>query len=822
MSLMGGRTKRSVHERPAALGRTGLAVIAALGLFVAMAPHADAANDWRSKVSPKLLSAYDARLHAAAPAAATPAVPVAPAAAASATAAPLATKASGATPTAPRYDASGRVQADAFFDCAIPAPTSELTSAGFAVSSSVKIGAFCVVEGWTAPASLPKVAAVPGVTQVSVPAYVSQRPPMPGATGSPAGTSSTSPRASVKDSTTPAPAVNIDGNGVSIMRTDQFVSQTGARGAGVMVGVQSIGANSLSVIQGRNELPQVSVFTPAGSSSPTGDEGTALLEEVHAVAPSARLAFCGPQTFVDYTSCLNQMIAAGATILVDDVLFFAQDPMTSDNTYTQAINQILAQNPNVAIFTGAGNDNGSYWEGTYTPVSIASSPLSCSTATSGQSNVYAAQFGDGAGAVPYQVVTVNQAGSYPLTFAWSDPVGQNASNFEIFWTYNGTSNYTDTQSGCLSTTGSATTLLAANVLLDHGTYNFYIATPDASLAGKFLKLWVGGDGLTTLTPSTSGSVVSPQGFAAGVITVGAVNGSDGVGNNIEAFSSRGPITVYFPTQAKIQAPTLVAPDGIKVDAAGTYFQNFLFPDGNFYGTSAAAPNAAAVAALIRGAFPSLTVAQMLSALEGGATQLGSTVPDGTFGYGRVDAIAALGTIPLPTITPIADVAIDAAASSSGTAFTVTGVGPLHFAVTSSNTTLVPATVATATGQSGVSVSPSNCGADTLTCTLTVIPAPGEGGTALLSFSVLDGANRSAFASVHVSVTHAVGTVVVVGTGGGSAGTTAGSGGGGGGGALGWPEMGALLAALAGWLPRRSRSRRGRLTRTGERQARSSA
>jgi len=99
----------------------------------------------------------------------------------------------------------------------------------------------------------------------------------------------------------------------------------------------------------------------------------------------------------------------------------------------------------------------------------------------------------------------------------------------------------------------------------------------------------------------------------------------------------------------------VAPDGIRVDAVGTYFQSYLFPDGNFYGTSAAAPNAAAVAALIRGAFPSLTVAQMLSALEGGATQLGSTSPDGTFGYGRVDAMGALGTLALPTITPIADV-----------------------------------------------------------------------------------------------------------------------------------------------------------------------
>ena len=62
------------------------------------------------------------------------------------------------------------------------------------------------------------------------------------------------------------------------------------------------------------------------------DEGTALLEEVHAVAPQATLAFCGPQTFIDYTSCLTQLIAAGATILVDDMNFPPQDLMSSDGS----------------------------------------------------------------------------------------------------------------------------------------------------------------------------------------------------------------------------------------------------------------------------------------------------------------------------------------------------------------------------------------------------------------------------------------------------------------------------------------------------------
>src|SRR5262249_13056803 len=148
----------------------------------------------------------------------------------------------------------------------------------------------------------------------------------------------------------------------------------------------------------------------------------------------------------------------------------------------------------------------------------------------------------------------------------------------------------------------------------------------------------------SLSKSTPGSAVTPQAFAAGTVTVGAVNGSDGVGNNIEPFSSIGPITLIRPQLTQVQSPVLVAPDGINVDAAGTYFAGSLFPDGNFYGTSASAPNAAAVGALIRGAFPFLTAAQLVTALKAGATQLGSSAPpDATFGYGRIDALGALGT-----------------------------------------------------------------------------------------------------------------------------------------------------------------------------------
>jgi hypothetical protein len=721
-------------------------------LLLTALPHdADAIEAWRGRVATALQSVYDARTRQQ----------TAPA--------------NGLN--AARLDAQGRVEADVHYDCTSGAPTAALAAAGLSAANATHLPPLCVVEGWIAPSALPQLANVSGVTRVKVPSYVRhiQRPTLKSTAASPGGGS-------------------IDGNAVSIMHADQFVKQAGGGGAGVTVGVQSSGVFSLSTIQARGELPSVNVLTAAtGALASAADEGTALLQEIHAVAPNATLAFCEPQTFVQYTACLQQFLHAGATIMVDDILFYDQDPMSSAGVDAAGVTQFLAQNPNVAMFTAGGNDNGSYWEGTYTPVTVSSLSLptiKCPGST--QVDNYVNQFTSGADEI--LTITPTSPISVPLTFAWSDPPGQNSSKFDIYWT-----NPSSTATGCVSTGSATNAVVTQTVTLYPGPNKLYIATPDASAAGKFLKLWVGGDGLTALSVSTAGSFVSPQTFATGVISIGAVNGSDGVGNNIESFSSRGPITLVFPSAARISAPILTAPDGIYIDTAGTYFASEIFPDGNFYGTSAAAPNAAAVAALIRGAFPGLTVPQLLAALETGAAQLGATAPDGTFGYGRIDAMGALGTFAAPTMTSLPDVSIDASSSRASTAlpFTISGTGALHFSVTSTSPSLIPESVG-ASGAAGISVAPSDCGSTTLTCTLTITAAQYQGGTATVTVSTVDGAGRAAQATMHVTVTNP---------------QTApppppppppatSSGGGGGGGSLGLWEVCAGLLALAARLTAR--------------------
>ncbi len=699
---------------------------------------------WRAKVAATLLTVYDSR---------------------STTGAIVRKQAPPADSAllGPRFDAQGEVEADVYYDCGGEAPDAALTAAGVSITASIKLTPFCAVEGWMAPAALPAVAAIAGVSRVALPSYaVMPRHRLPAGLAWQAAASS---------------AGGIDGNGVRIMRAGEFVAQTGTGGGGVTVGVQSVGVSSLSTIQGRGELPAVQVLKPSDGAAPqVGDEGTVLLEEVHAVAPSAGLAYCGPHTFVEYTSCLSRLITAGASILVDDVIF-PEHLLASNSSEVQGIEQLLAGNPAVALFTAAGNYNGSYWEGSYAPVALASTGLpSLTCRASGQVDSYVAQFGGSAG----QQLRVTQSSSVPVVFAWGDPPNQNASKFDIYWV-----NSADTtKAGCLSAAAATDDQISQNVNLYAGTYTLYIATPDASAAGKFLKLWIGGDGLTSISKPTGGAIVTPQAFASGSVSVGAVNGSDGVGNAIESFSSIGPITVTFPASARIQAPVLVAPDGINVDAAGTYFASNLFPDGNFYGTSASAPNAGAVAALIRGAFPFLKASQLVSALQSGAVQLGSSLPDPTFGYGRVDALGALATFPVPTITALPDSQLNAGSSTPSYPFTVSGTGALHFTVTSSNTSSIPASIVAA-GSPGVTITPSDCGTSTLTCALSITAANGPGGIVKVTLAAVDGANRSAPASMTVTVKGSPTPPL----------SSASAPGSGGGGRLGWWLISALLLSM---------------------------
>jgi len=125
----------------------------------------------------------------------------------------------GALPQA-RFDSSGRVQIAAYFDCALPAPDNALAALGLAISASVKIPPYCVVEGWTTPETLPGIASVTAVTLVKLPVY--SRRHQAGVDSQSAPKSAMPAVVSARPTEDKVKRSSIDGAAINIMHTDVY------------------------------------------------------------------------------------------------------------------------------------------------------------------------------------------------------------------------------------------------------------------------------------------------------------------------------------------------------------------------------------------------------------------------------------------------------------------------------------------------------------------------------------------------------------------------------------------------------------------------
>src|SRR5574340_96342 len=141
-------------------------------------------------------------------------------------------------------------------------------------------------------------------------------------------------------------------------------------------------------------------------------------------------------------------------------------------------------------------------------------------------------------------------------------------------------------------------------------------------AGTALAFAAGNDGpapLTSLSPANN-----PAGFATGAVDSALA---------IAGFSSRGQSACDGRLYPDVAAP------GVNVNTSDLSFGGLpLYRVVS--GTSFAAPHTAGVLALLAGAFPQASVAELEAALTGSARDLGVAGPDNSYGYGLADALAA--------------------------------------------------------------------------------------------------------------------------------------------------------------------------------------
>jgi serine protease AprX len=167
------------------------------------------------------------------------------------------------------------------------------------------------------------------------------------------------------------------------------------------------------------------------------------------------------------------------------------------------------------------------------------------------------------------------------------------------------------------------------------TINAFVNAIDAlRTAGCVVVVSAGNSG------SNCSTVADPPAIYAGSFSVGAYNSS----NAIAGFSSRGPVTIDGSGRIK---PDIVAP-GVSVRSCIRGVNAY----SSFSGTSMAGPHVAGVVALMISANPALDgevekIEQILeqTAVHTTSTQNcstpGTTIPNNTFGYGRLDALAAV-------------------------------------------------------------------------------------------------------------------------------------------------------------------------------------
>jgi subtilisin family serine protease len=395
--------------------------------------------------------------------------------------------------------------------------------------------------------------------------------------------------------------------GVSASRADQ-VQALGLDGRGVHVGVISDGLDGLAAAGSTGDLPDVTV--PPGCTAGSGAEGTAILEIVHDVAPGASLLFASG---IDSTLAFNQAVRcladAGADVIVDDLQFFGE-PYFEDGPVADAVR--AAVQGGVSYHSAAGNSGQLHYEGVFQP-----SP-----------NTKFHDFNTGGGIDNTNGVLVSPGGSLLCVLQWDDPFGFASDDYDLLL-LDGQQRLITASQDVQNGHGDPIEIVAAN---NPGSSPeiAYLAIERQHGDTRTLELFCAQDVQqmehVTLTGSIFGHAAIPEAVAVGAIDVAAPGLA-----TVEFFSSQGPARIAFPSVAIRPKPDLAGFDDVVTSVPGF---------SPFFGTSAAAPHVAAVAALLLQENRGLSPAQVQGVLRASAVDIGPPGFDDAAGAGRVDALAA--------------------------------------------------------------------------------------------------------------------------------------------------------------------------------------
>ncbi|HZJ64167.1 MAG TPA: S8 family serine peptidase [Kofleriaceae bacterium] len=431
--------------------------------------------------------------------------------------------------------------------------------------------------------------------------------------------------------------------------TDRARRFYGVDGTGIKIGVLSDSDDFKEQSIATGDLPADTVTLPGQSGRPGAGEGTAMMQIVHDLAPGAQLffatAFTSPESFADNIRALRQ---AGCDIIIDDIIYFFESPF-QDDIIAQAVDDVTKDG--AMYFSSAGNEGNfsdgtsGTWEGDFRAQGTLATLPSGYTVHS---------FGNGV------ISNRIEASGGPLLLHWSDPgtlaLPASSNDYDLF----------------VLDDSLRTVQLAATDIQDGDDLPFEFigfglppglrvvvaAKPGAQTRAIRTEIFRGQYGISTSGASYGHSAVVAAYGVAAVDAAQATGGEFTAGPTtpLELFSGDGPRHVFFdrnnnPINADKPGQTFASGGGstrAKPDIAAADGVATTLPSGSglnpFFGTSAAAPHAGAIAALAKAALPGKTTAQIRAALVGGALDIEATGTDRDSGRGIVSAFNTLTRI----------------------------------------------------------------------------------------------------------------------------------------------------------------------------------
>ncbi len=461
----------------------------------------------------------------------------------------------------------------------------------------------------------------------------------------------------------------VTSEGVNVIEADRVQASTpGYNGTGVKVGVLSDSYNDLggaATDVSTGDLPAAGVqLVGSGDLSSGGtDEGRAILQIVHDVAPGSPLAFATAfNTEGVFASNIQALANAGSKVIDDDVVY-DDEPFFQPGIIAQAVNNVVT-NDGVSYFSSAGNFSTQAYD-TASPSSYGSNPLNFVTDTiPGIYSTPESYFNFAPSGAPNDKMTftLGHNGGIVLSMQWDQPFYSTSgvtTDLDIFVlnhstgavvAYSADDNISDQTP--LEVVGFQNTGSSASFDI---VINKYAGPNPGEI--KFVNYGSNEFGNTNFgTYATNSSTITPHAAIANAMAVGAVPFYNQL--TPESFSSYGPTTFLFDasgnrlaTPQTVAKPNLMAPDGVSTTFFGSGDING-YP--NFFGTSAAAPHAAGAAALILQAKPSDTPAQVYSALESTADPNVGSGNVNQVGSGLINVYTAIFGGPVPVYADTAD------------------------------------------------------------------------------------------------------------------------------------------------------------------------